>query len=112
MLSRLTLSLALILAVLVAPAAPLDLNAALTSRISCCIRIQVDPCQSCPINSGPTNSGSACCSVQAPCFVCFSHGGDDFIAGMRALRFAVGENKKVTQRFQRPPIPPPRTGLS
>ena len=112
MLSRILLSLTLAIALLVAPFAILDLKAALTSKMSCHIRVPVDPCHGCPINSPTTNSNSACCSAQAPCFVSFVNNGDDFIAGMHSASFASMTNDRVNTRSQRPPVPPPRLALT
>jgi hypothetical protein len=116
MLSRITLSLALTIAVLVAPATPIELAKAVSSRTSCSAHMQMktDPCQHCPMTppAPSSSSGTTCCSVQAPCFVGYSNASDDFVAGMRSTNVAQAVNDRVNVRFQRPPVPPPRHRLS
>jgi hypothetical protein len=114
MFSRITLSLILMVAVLVAPAASIDIAKAFSSHTKCCARVQmdVDPCQRCPVNPNQTNSNSACCSVQSPCFVYYSDGADDFVVGMTSIAFKSLTNDRLTFRVQRPLVPPPRIAFS
>jgi len=85
MFSRIALSLALTVAVLVAPIAPMEIAKAFSRHARChpTTQMNIDPCQRCPMNSNQTNSnsGSTCCSVQAPCFVGYANTSDDFIPG-------------------------------
>ena len=116
MLSKSLLSLALGIAVVIAPAAPIEIAKIVSPKKSCSSYLQVnaDPCQGCPMTPSSSNStsGSSCCSAQAPCFVCYSHFTDGFVAAMDTLRFAQFANERVKTRSRRPPVPPPRTVIS
>jgi hypothetical protein len=112
MFSRITLALILIVAVLIAPAAPIDLSRFVSAKAGCSARMDTDPCQRCPVRSNQTNSNSACCSVQAPCFVGYANAYDDFIAATRSGEIARVLNDRITSRSQRPPVPPPRIAFS
>ena len=114
MLSRTILSLTLTIAVLAAPAAPIEFSKITSPHAKCSPSMQIDPCQRCPLNSNQTNSnsGSACCSVQASCFVGYANASDEFVAGMDRIDFASFANDRVSARFQRPPVPPPRLQFS
>lgn len=114
MLSRIVLSLTLTLAVVIAPASPIEFSKMVSPRPSYCpvMQANMDPCQRCPTNSNQTNSSSSCCSVQSPCFNYYSNATDDFVAGMASLAFKSQANDRFTIRSQRPPVPPPRFALS
>lgn len=112
MLTRTLLSLALGLGVLVAPMAPIDLTKALSLHSSCWAHLKIDPCQRCPLSSNQTSSNSTCCSVQAPCFVGYANSSEDFVAGVSRNDFTTSANDRVSTRFQRPPVPPPRVAFS
>lgn len=114
MFGRITLALALAVAVLTAPAAPIEIAKIGSAHGTFCpvMHRNMDPCQRCPMAPNSSSSGSTCCSVQAPCFVAYSNGPDDFIAGMSCRNFKSLMNDRVTARFQRPSVPPPRVALS
>ena len=114
MLGRIIIALALSFAVFVAPAAPIELTKIVSAKSICFAHINMDPCQRCPMHQGPASSstGSTCCSAQAPCFVCYSHTSDNFVVGMNRVGFASFTNDRVSARFQRPSVPPPRVGFS
>ena len=116
MFSRITLSLALIVAVSIAPAAPIEIAKIVSPKKGCCSRVQVnrDPCHGCPMTpaSPGSNSASTCCSAQSPCFVGYAHGSDNFLAGLNAIALTSFANERVTTRLQRPPVPPPRSSFS
>jgi hypothetical protein len=112
MLSRIMLSLTLTIAVLVAPAAPIEFSRIKSSHVRCSPAIQIDRCQRCPVNSNQTSSNSTCCSVQSPCFNYYSNATDGFVAGMASIAFKSQANDRFTFRSQRPPVPPPRFALS
>lgn len=116
MFGRTMLALVLALAVFVAPAAPIEIAKVVSPKKSCCThqQVNVDPCHGCPMtpNSSSSSSASACCSVQAPCFVAYSHGTDGFLMGIKEIGFATSANNAVSSRSQRPPVPPPRAELS
>jgi hypothetical protein len=116
MFSRITLSVTLAVAVLIAPMAPIEIAKAISPHHGCCVKpaVKADPCQHCPMapTSPASSSGSTCCSVQAPCFVGYAHGLDNFLAGIASGHFAMAVNQRVTARSQRPPVPPPRSAFS
>src|ERR1700736_571841 len=72
------------------PTLPDQLVPATEHKVRCCADMNSETPHSCPINSGANNSGSGstCCSAQAPCFVCYSNGADDFIAGVNSVGFS------------------------
>jgi hypothetical protein len=114
LMGKITLSLALTIALLAAPAAPIEIAKIASPHASSCpvMHRNMDPCQRCPMTPTSSSSGSTCCSVQAPCFVAYSDGPNEFIAGMSSTNFKSFMNDRVTARFQRPPVPPPRDALS
>jgi hypothetical protein len=112
MLSRVLLSITLALGVPIAPMAPIDVAKALSPHSKCCAHVKIDPCQRCPLSSNQTSSNSTCCSVQAPCFVGYANSSEDFVAGVSRNDFKTSANDRVSARFQRPPVPPPRIAFS
>lgn len=96
------------------PTLPDQLASASKHKVQCCADMNVANSHSCPISRGANNStaGSTCCSSQAPCFVCYSHAADDFLARVNAIGFTSFVNDRVTVRAQRPPVPPPRIAFS
>src|ERR1043166_2666604 len=116
MFSRITLSLALVVTVALAPAAPIEITKMVSPKKGCCSHTQVhrDPGHGCPMTpaSPSSNSGSTCCSLQSPCFVGYAHGSDNFLAGLNAVALAPFTNDRVSARLQRPPVPPPRSALA
>jgi hypothetical protein len=113
MFGKIGLSLLLAIAVLVAPAAPIEI-AKISSPDAICstMHMNMDPCQRCPLSSNQTSSNSTCCSVQAPCFVGYANSSEDFVAGVSRNDFTTSANDRVSARFQRPPVPPPRVAFS
>lgn len=109
------LSLALVVAVSIAPAAPIEITKIVSPKKGCFSHMEVnrDPCHGCPMTpaSSSSNSAATCCSVQAPCFVGYAHGADNFRAGLSAIGFAMFTNIRIDPRLQRPPVPPPRAAF-
>jgi len=116
MFGKTTLSLIVAMSVLVAPAAPIEIQKITSPHTSCCSRpaLNADPCQRCPMtpSSSGSSSASTCCSVQAPCFVCHANSSEDFVAAIRSFDATRATDDPVTARFQRPPVPPPRIAFS
>ena len=94
------------LAVSLAPAAPIEIAKVVSPKKSCCSHhasessIRVTVAQG--LQTSPSsNSASACCSMQAPCFVAYSHGSTDFLTGISEIGFAyfTGDNAVSSRSF-------------
>jgi hypothetical protein len=112
--SRIAFSLVLTIAVVALPAAPIELTKAFSPKTSCSAHTKIARCQGCPMtpSSPSSGSGSTCCSAQAPCFVGYANSSEDFVAGVSRNDFTTSANDRVSARFQRPPVPPPRVAFS
>jgi len=104
--------LAINLAVLT-PVVPDESAPVVQQKHSCCVDMNVKGGVRCPINSGSTTPSSAsCCSGPAAClFLYFGHA--NTFSAQAQLSGAISlDNDQVSERVQRPPIPPPRGTFS
>jgi hypothetical protein len=73
----------------------------------------VDACHRCPINPGATTSNSGtCCTAPAVCLLLYLSNANAFAAQAQMNGTISVNNDRVTTRFQRPLVPPPRTAVS
>jgi hypothetical protein len=67
----------------------------------------------CPINPGGTTSSSAtCCTAPAVCLLLYFGNANSFAAGTEMSGTISLNDDRVTARFHRPPVPPPRAEFS
>lgn len=92
------------------PIFPGKTSPAISHKINCCADMSVDGCQSCPMNTGATNSGSGstCCAMQSVCLLLYFTSPTSLVTAMQMISTIGVINECATARAQRPPVPPPR----
>src|SRR5882724_12624194 len=80
---------------------------------TCCKDMNMDAGVRCPINPGAASSSSAtCCTAPAVCLLLYFGNAYAFAAGAEMSDTVLMNDDRVTARFQRPPVPPPRAQFS
>ena len=80
---------------------------------TCCADMNMDAGARCPINPGGTSSSSAtCCTASAVCLLLYFGNANAFAVGAEMSGTVLMNDDRVTARFQRPPVPPPRAQFS
>ena len=81
---------------------------------TCCADMNMDAGSRCPINPGGTSSTSSamCCTGPAACLLLYFGSASAFAAGTEISGAVLVNDDRVTARFQRPPVPPPRAQFS
>ena len=106
-------ALTLVVATL-APTVPDQISTAKRHHLDCCAWVNMNGCSGSPTNAGGANSSSAstCCNAQSGCVTLYFASATPPFVRETGTGMAIGAaDQRVTSRFQRPEVPPPRRGL-
>jgi hypothetical protein len=78
---------------------------------TCCPEMNMDAGLRCPINPGGTTTAT-CCTSPAACLLLYFGNANAFAAEAEMSGTISVNNDRITARFQRPPVPPPRAEFS